>query len=244
MSKLFALTKRNVKEIFRDPLSYVFSFGFPVVLLVILSLVMSNLDGQHVPTNFRVENFSVGICVFGYTFDTLFIAIMIGADKNSEFLKRIEIAPVPRGSYLLSFACAIAPTVIAQTLTVFAISFIFGLQVSAKVLLAALYLMPSAFLYVSIGLLIGVLAKNEKQVGPFCSVLISFTSVFGGVFMDVSLLGKFENVLLILPFTHSVKIATGVFEGNFGCIWSEVPWVLGYAALFCMLAVFLKERKK
>ena len=40
-TKVFAV--RNAREILRDPLSYVFALGFPVVMLVIMTIVNGSL---------------------------------------------------------------------------------------------------------------------------------------------------------------------------------------------------------
>lgn len=37
--KIKAFASRNAKEILRDPLSYIFCLGFPVVMLVIMTIV-------------------------------------------------------------------------------------------------------------------------------------------------------------------------------------------------------------
>ena len=39
MSKIRVFAVRNVKEILRDPLSYIFALGFPVVMLIIMTIV-------------------------------------------------------------------------------------------------------------------------------------------------------------------------------------------------------------
>ena len=37
--KSIVFAKRTIKEILRDPLSYIFCLGFPLVMLIIMSIV-------------------------------------------------------------------------------------------------------------------------------------------------------------------------------------------------------------
>ena len=41
--KTLTLSVRNIKEILRDPLTIIFSLGFPVVLLLLLSAIQANI---------------------------------------------------------------------------------------------------------------------------------------------------------------------------------------------------------
>jgi ABC-2 type transport system permease protein len=241
MSKLFALTKRNLKEIIRDPLSLVFCLIFPVVMLVLLQLVLGQVE--FMPENFKIENYAVGICVFGYTFSMLFVAMLISSDKNTEFINKIKIAPVSKWAYLFSYVLAMLPIMFVQTAVFFAISLVFGLPFSANLLIAFVYLLPSAVLYISFGILFGTLAKNEKQAGPICAIVISLASVLGGVFMPISNLGNFSKVVNLLPFSHSVEIASGLFQNNFACIYPHILWVIGYIVALWLIIFFLQKKK-
>lgn len=72
-NKIKALTLRNVKEIVRDPLSLVFCLAFPLVMLVLFSLIFKGMD--NVPPMFAINAYAPGMAVFGYTFTMMFIAI-------------------------------------------------------------------------------------------------------------------------------------------------------------------------
>ena len=137
MRKLFALTKRNLKEMLRDPLSIIFSLIFPVVMLVLMQLIFINFDA--VPDNFKIESYASGICVFGFAFIGMFVAMQIASDKNSSFIKRLNIAPISKFSYYLSFVCSALPLAILQTILFFAIALIFGYPLNARLFISILY---------------------------------------------------------------------------------------------------------
>ena len=242
MNKTFILAKRNLKEITRDPLSLIFNIGFPVLMLFVLGILTNSFE--YVPEQFLIKNYSVGICVFGYTFAMLFVALLISEDKNGEFINRLNIAPIGKASYITGYYIAMTPILACQTVLFLLCSCILGLEFSYNLLIAFVYLIPSAALYIVLGVFIGTIVKNGKQAGPVCSIIISGTSMLGGVFMPVDNMGAFTTIVNFLPFTHSVKIATGVFNGDYGCIYPHILWVIGYAAVFFAITVLIYKRKK
>ena len=242
MKKLLALTKRNLLETVRDPLSAVFCIAFPVVMLVFMQLIFTNME--FVPENFRIENYAMGICVFGYAFTGMFLAMSVAADKNSSLIKRIELSPIKRSVYLLSFLLSGLMIAAVQTLLFFALALLFKLPFDHRLLLAIAYMVPSCMFYLSFGILMGVIAKNEKQAGPINSIVISLTGILGGTFMPLSAFsGWLATLVNLLPFSHSVLIASELYSIGAGCIYPHVLYLCFYVAAIWG-AIVLKENLK
>ena len=77
--KMLTFAKRNAKEILRDPLNLGFMFGFPLVLILILSAIQANIP----VSLFEIGHLTPGISVFGLSFMTLFSATVISKDRSS-----------------------------------------------------------------------------------------------------------------------------------------------------------------
>ena len=242
MNNLLILTKRNLKEIIRDPLSIIFCLGFPIVMLVFMQLIMSGME--FTPENFQIENFAIGICLFGFTFAMLFTATTIAGDKNTEFINRLMIAPIKKSTYLLSFVLAILPITICQTIIFFTTSLLFGFTFSLNLILAIIALIPSAIFYITLGILFGTLAKTEKHAGPLCSIIISVSMILGGVFMPTANMGVFTTIVNALPFIHTLEIATSVMAGNFLQSLIHLAWTLGYTLLVWGIIILLNKKKQ
>lgn len=243
MKRIKALTIRNIKETVREPLSLVFCIAFPLVMLVLMQLIMSGIDGADV-AGFNIENFAPGIAVFGYTFTMLFIALGIASDKNAAFMTRIMISPLKPIEYYASFILAFLPICFVQTLLFFACAFIFGLKLSAGLLIAIIYLLPSALFYISCGLFIGTVSKSDKAAGPISSIFICGTGLLGGVWMPVETLGgAFFKVCKALPFFNTVKPASSAISGVYGDIFPCLFITLGYTALFFILSAAIYRFK-
>ena len=73
-TKVFAV--RNAREILRDPLSYVFALGFPVVMLVIMTIVNGSIPAEAGMKIFSLQNLAPAVVIFGYAFVMLFSAIL------------------------------------------------------------------------------------------------------------------------------------------------------------------------
>ena len=83
--RMLAFAKRNSKEILRDPLNLAFMFGFPLVLLGLLSAIQANIP----VALFEISHLAPGITVFGLSFTTLFSATLIAKDRGSALLQRL-----------------------------------------------------------------------------------------------------------------------------------------------------------
>ena len=83
--KLQALCRRTTWEIVRDPLNLAFGLGFPLVLLLLLSAIQTN-----VPVDlFAIDRLTPGISVFGLAFIALFSATLVARDRESALLQRL-----------------------------------------------------------------------------------------------------------------------------------------------------------
>ena len=71
--KTLAFASRNSKEMLRDKINLMFGIGFPVVLLLLLTLIQSNIPVQM----FEIAHLTPGIAVFGLAFISLFSATLI-----------------------------------------------------------------------------------------------------------------------------------------------------------------------
>ena len=84
MNRIFILTKRNLKEILRDPLSLIFIIGLPLLMEIMFYYLFHEYTNQ-----FEMMYLAPGIIVFSQAFLSLFIGLLISIDRNSSFLTRL-----------------------------------------------------------------------------------------------------------------------------------------------------------
>lgn len=238
--KLYAFASRNSKEILRDPLNMGFGIGFPVILLLLFSLIQSR-----VPVDlFEIQKLAPGMAVFGLSFISLFSGMLIAKDRTTSFLMRLFASPLSASDFILGYTLPFLPMAITQIAVCFILSFFLGLKVSVNVLLAIVVLIPTAVLFIAIGLLAGTVL-TDKQVGPICgAVLINMAAWLSGTWFDLDLVGEgFKTFAYLLPFANAVDSAKAAVAGNYGGIFPELWWVIGYAVVIMVVAGYLFKRK-
>lgn len=221
MYKITAFAARNSREILRDPLSYIFCLGFPLVMLIVMSLVNESIPPQANMTVFRIDNLSGGIAVFGQTFIMLFTAITVAKDRSGAFLVRMYATPMQSTDFVIGYMLPMLLISVVQGLisyiTSFIVSLIAGVELSiGGMLLSLLTLIPSALMFIGFGMLFGTLF-NEKAAPGLCSIIISLGSFLGCIWFDAEGLGGVMlKICKCLPFFYCTKSARTAMAMNFG----------------------------
>lgn len=241
--KMLTFAKRNTKEILRDPLNLAFGLGFPLVLILLLSVIQANIPVEL----FEINHLTPGITVFGLSFMTLFSATLISKDRGSSLLERLYTTPLKPLDFILGYTLPIIPIAVMQSVICYVIALILGLKITVNILLALALIIPVSILFIALGLLFGSVL-TDKQVGGICGALLTNLSAWlSGVWFDLELVGGFfKKIAYALPFVHAVEMERAALSGNFGEILPHFWWVLGYSMVCLALAVllFLRQMKK
>ena len=240
--RMLTFAGRNTKEILRDPLNLAFGLGFPLVLIFLLSAIQANIPVKL----FEIQHLAPGITVFGLSFMTLFSATIIAKDRGSSLLQRLYTTPLTPPDFILGYTLPIIPIAVAQCAVCYIAAIILGLEITAGILYAILFIIPVSVFYIALGLLCGSVF-TDKQVGGICGALLTNLSAWlSGVWFDLDLVGgAFQKIAYALPFVHAVEMERAILAGNFTGIFPHLWWVLGYAAAALVLAVllFLRQMK-
>lgn len=241
--RMLTFSHRNFKEILRDPLNLAFMFGFPLVLILLLSAIQANVP----VALFEIGHLTPGITVFGLSFMTLFSATIIAKDRSSALLQRLYTTPLTPTDFILGYMLPILPLAVCQTIVCYIAAIILGLEVTVNILYAVLLIIPVSLLYIGLGLLCGS-CLNDKQVGGICGALLTNLSAWlSGIWFDLELVGgAFQKIANLLPFVHAVELERAALSGSFAAILPHLAWVLAYAAVTIIAAVllFLRQMKK
>lgn len=241
--RMLTFANRNTKEILRDPLNLAFGLGFPVVLIVLLSVIQANIPVEL----FEIAHLTPGVTVFGLSFMTLFSATIIAKDRGSSLLQRLYTTPLTPMDFILGYTLPIIPISVAQSVVCYIAALILGLDLTHNILYAILLVIPISVLYIALGLLCGSVF-NDKQVGGICGALLTNLSAWlSGIWFDLELVGGvFKKIAYALPFVHAVEMERAVLSGRYADVFPHIWWVLGYAAVLLTAAVlmFLRQMKR
>ena len=92
--RMLNFAKRNFKELVRDPLNLIFEIALPIFLLIIFQ--QFNIPEEA----YKLENFTPGIIIFGFSFITLFTGSLIAKDRESSLLIRLGTSPMKPKDYI------------------------------------------------------------------------------------------------------------------------------------------------
>ena len=246
--RTIAFTKRTIKELLRDPLSYIFCLGFPMIMLIIMTVVDQSIPAEGNVEVFHIWNLAPGIALFGLTFIMLFTAIQVSKDRATALLMRLYASPMKAVDFIVGYTLPVMVIAVVQSLITFVVSAVIGTMIDyqfafGRVIIAILALIPSAFLFIGFGLFFGTLL-NDKAAPGVCSIIITLSCMLGGVWMDVDLLGGvLQDVAHALPFYQGTMAARYGIAGDYGELLKPFLITMGYGVVIYVLSIWLFYKK-
>ena len=236
--------KRCLREILRDPITLFFGAAFPVILLLLLSVMNLNIPAEANMTMFAIESLMPGVIVFGFSFLALFGGMLLAGDRETAFLTRLFTSPLRARDFIAGYALPLFPLGLVQAVICVVIGFIFGLSPTVHILTIFIFLLPSILLFVGIGLLVGSLL-NFRQVGSICgAILTNVAAWLSGTWFSLDLLGKgFKTFAYCLPFANAVDAARDALAGDLTGALGHIWIVCLYALAACLGAVLVFRKK-
>ena len=263
--KELLFTKRNIKEMLRDPLVYIFCVGFPIAMVLLFQIILHYTPDNSKTTIFEVKSLIPGIMVFSYSILMLMSSLLISKDKSTAFLKRLYTSPMKGKDYIIGYFIPFFVIGILQSIICIILGYIFGATSNTgfipfyKSLLLILGMIPIMSMNIFIGMIFGAIL-NDKSAPGISSIFISLSGILGGSWMPLETMGSFEVIASCLPFYPSVYLgrvvtnATHVLTDELGnttyYVFSDrgllfLLVTFGYLILFGLLTViFFNKRLK
>ena len=209
--KALLFTKRNIKEMLRDPLVYIFCAGFPIAMVLLFQIILHYTPDNSKTTIFEVKSLIPGIMVFSYSILMLMSSLLISKDKSTAFLKRLYTSPMKGKDYIIGYFIPFFVIGILQSIICIILGYIFGATSNTgfipfyKSLLLILGMIPIMSMNIFIGMIFGAIL-NDKSAPAISSIFISLSGIIGGAWMPLETMGSFEVIASCLPFYPSVYL--------------------------------------
>lgn len=232
--RFLSLANRNMKEIYRDPVSISLGLAMPVGLLMLFILI-----GKNAPVEiFKAKSLTPGVIVFSFAFLMMFSATLLSKDRQSAFLARLLASPLKSTDFILAYSLPFLPIAILQIVVCFIVGIIFGVPLNLGLLYSLVVFIPIALVFICLGMVLGSLL-TENQIAGAGSIIIVATSLLGGAWMDLKMVGgTFESIAYALPFAHAIDAARSIFnQSSLGNIGTDLYWIVGYALAFLALGI-------
>jgi ABC-2 type transport system permease protein len=209
ITRVFVLTKRNFKEIVRNPISLVFIIGLPLIMEILFYILFHSMTSQ-----FQMRYLAPGIVVFSQAFLSLFMGQLIAIDKSTSFLTRLYVSKAKSHEFIISYALSLIPFVFIQAILFFLIGILFDISMFKIELISSIVLsLFTSFLFLGLGILFGTLC-NERSVGGVASIIISAQSLLSGMwFPTEGLDGTMIRIMNYLPFKNATILIQNSLNG-------------------------------
>ncbi len=236
--RILNFAKRNFKEIARDPLSLIFAIILPLFLLFIFQ--QFNIPNE----SYELENFTPGIVVFGFSFITLFTAMLISKDRTTSLLIRLGVSPMKPKEYILGYMLSIIPIILIQNTLFFLLAVVLGLSFNINIIFAILVSLVIAVLFIAIGIIIGSVA-SEKSSSGISSIIVQLVCFTSGMYFPKEMLGRgFGKICEYLPFESCLTILKGVLNNRLENIrLRNIAVFVIYTVAFFVISVIIFNRK-
>ncbi|QDP99219.1 ABC transporter permease [Lysinibacillus fusiformis] len=230
---------RNHKEIVRDPLTLLFGIAFPVLMMVLFSVMQKNTPFAL----YEIETLTPGVIVFSFSFLTLFSGMLLGKDKSTSFLMRIFASPMTAADYVIGYVLPLLPIAVLQISVCILAALFLGLSLDLSVLFMGIVLIVISLLYIGFGLLLGTIF-TDKQVGGIFAILVTVTTWLSGTWFQLDMIGgAFQSIAQLLPFVHAADAARAVLSGHYEDVLLSLAIVVGYTALTFIIAILVFKGK-
>ena len=242
LSRILVLTKRNLKEIIRDPLSLIFTLGMPLFMEILFYLIFHSLTEQ-----FEMKYLAPGIVVFAQSFLSLFVGLLIALDRSTSFLTRLYVSKAKSYEFIFSYAIAMLPIVLVQSILFFLVGGIFDTSIfSVEMIFAILLSLLTSLFFISMGILLGTIC-SEKSIGGISSIVIAGQSVLSGMWFPLDGLNKgMITFMKCLPFRNATILIQNIMNGvndSFKDFILPLIIVLIYTAIPFVTAILLFRKK-
>jgi ABC-2 type transport system permease protein len=241
--------RARVRIQLRTGRAVVFTFAFPLVLLVLFNGLNGNATVDAVGAAGQVkfaQFYTPSIGIFSLT-TACYTSVIIGiaTARDSGLLKRVRGTPLPMSIYLGSWLAGAALTGIIAVVLLFAVAVpAFGVHIYAAHLPAAIVtLVLGAACLSSVGLAVATLSKTADQAMPIAQLTFLPVSFISGIWFPLEGAPDWlTTIAKIFPLEHIVRAFDRCFSpGVSGGAWS--PNDLWSIALWTALGLFVATRR-
>ncbi len=244
LKRIATLTRRNVREILRDPLSLAFMMGLPLLMEILFYFLFHNMTAQ-----FEMRYLAPGIVVFAEAFTTLFAGLLLAIDRGTSFLTRLYVSKARPYEFIFGYTLALLPVSLLQSVLFFAVGGLLDASFwSVRMIPAALLSLFTSLLFIGLGILFGSLC-SEKSIGGVSATVITGQSVLSGMWFPLEgLSGGFLTAMKVLPFKNASLLIQNAVNG-YADAWADMLLplliVFGYTvvAFAAAIAVFSGKMK-
>lgn len=216
MKTFKTLLKNEWKLNVRDMNMVVFAIIMPLVVLIVLGILYHNkpaFDGA----DYTFLEQSIGaLCAISICAGGLMgLPIVVSEYRERKILKRFRVTPVSPVMLLgVEFTIYVLYAVVSMALLIPAAMVFWGVSFHGNLLAFTASWLLTVVSILSIGMMVGGIAKNAKIAGVIASLLYFPMLVFSGTTLPFEVMPEFmQKLVAIFPMTHGIQLMKATFLG-------------------------------
>ena len=240
MKRFFTYLKTELKLSLRDINMVIFAIIMPFVIFIILGIIYGTkpaYDGADY--TFMEQSFgavsTVAICASGL----MGLPLAVSGLRELKILKRLSVTPVSP-VFILGVELSMYIVYCAVSLAALSVAaLLWGVRLHGSLLAFLGSWALTMLSTLSVGMLVGGVAKDTKQASVIASVLYFPMLVFSGTTLPLEVMPKaMQKIVSVFPLTQGISMMENTFLGiSTGSALLPIGVMLGVTALCTVLAV-------
>ena len=215
MKRFFTFLKTELKLSLRDMNMVIFAVIMPLVIFIIFGIIYGRkpaYDGADY--TFLEQSFgavgAIAICAGGL----MGLPLAVSGLREMKILKRLRVTPVSP-VFILGVELAMYVVYCAVSLaTLSVVALLWGVKLHGSILAFLASWALTMLSTLSIGMLVGGVAKDTKQASVIACVLYFPMLVFSGTTLPLEVMPKtMQNIVSFFPLTQGITMMKNTFLG-------------------------------
>lgn len=211
--KLLAI---EAKLSIRDMNMMIFGIIMPVVVLVILGVIYGKKPAfEGAGYSFLEQSFgalcTIAVCAGGL----MGLPLVISEYRERKILKRFQVTPIsPSGILLVHLSIYTLYAAVSVVMIWLMAKVFWGFQMKGSILVFISGWLLVLVSTLSIGMLVGGIAKNSKRASIYASILYFPMLLFSGATLPYEIMPKvMQKIVNVFPLTQGIKILKAAILG-------------------------------
>ena len=216
MKSFIKLLKNELKLNIRNMNMVIFAIIIPLVVLIILGFIYGTKPAaEEVAYTFMEQSLGALCCISICAGGLMGLPLVVSEYRERKILKRFQVTPVsPAKLLVVEFTIYVIYCVISM-LTLFPVAMLFWkIKIHGSIFLFLGSWLLTMVSTLSIGLLVGGIAKNMKSASVIACILYFPMLIFSGATLPFEAMPVvMQKIISIFPLTQGIQLMKATFLG-------------------------------
>lgn len=241
MSTFATLFKHEMKLNIRNMNMVIFAVIMPLVILVILGFIYGTKPAaEGAEYTFLEQSFgalcTVSICAGGL----MGLPLVVAEYRERKILKRFRVTPVsPLMLLFVEFSIYVVYCIVSMITLFLAAMLIWNVRINGSIAAFLGSWLLTMISTLSIGMMVGGIAKNSKSAGVIASVLYFPMLIFSGATLPYEVMPPvMQKIVSVFPMTQGIELMKSTFLGlPVENVWLPIAVMLAVTVICTGIAV-------